>query len=181
MVNSIHAIEEASRNGEGYVEVRILRDGQRALLSDEQELSKITGFEITDNGVGFNEANYDSFTTSDSVYKIAKGCKGVGRFLWLKAFSRAEIDSIFFENGKPLRRVFRFDANFDPDSGLSAVPCDESDGSDCRTSVKLAGFNPNYRDAPSAYKTPEKIAQRILEHCLANFIAGIAPLRGLSK
>lgn len=175
VVNSIQAIHEAERNGDGLVEVRVLRDGQKSMFSDEPEPSKINGFEIIDNGIGFNSANYDSFSTSDSIYKLDKGCKGVGRFLWLKAFKRAEIDSMFEHDGGIFRRKFRFDKSFTPDSGQAIETCDSDALEDCRTAVKLDGFYPDYRDSQSAYKTPEKIAQRILEHCLAYFITENAP------
>ena len=53
-----------------------------ALVTDSKELH-IT---ITDNGCGFDEKNFSSFTTADSRFKESKGAKGVGRFIWLKAF-----------------------------------------------------------------------------------------------
>jgi len=175
VANSIQAIEEADRNGDGFIEIRIIRDGQKTMLTDEHALSKISSFEIIDNGIGFNAANYDSFTTSDSTYKIDKGCKGVGRFLWLKAFKRAEVDSLFFDNGRLFRRVFKFDVYFTPDSGLATQQCNESEYSDSKTIVRLAEFSDSYREAPSAYRTVEKIAQRIMEHCLAYYIADKTP------
>ncbi|WP_163370861.1 hypothetical protein [Endozoicomonas acroporae] len=44
----------------------------------------------TNNGVGFNDANIASFETLDSDHKIDKGCRGIGRLLWLKAFDIAK-------------------------------------------------------------------------------------------
>src|SRR3954451_15040205 len=77
------------------------------MLGDLDE-SGITGFNITDNGIGFNEANYDSFETSDSIHKQALGGKGVGRFLWLKAFEGVEIESVYAANEQRMKRRFAF-------------------------------------------------------------------------
>ena len=68
----------------------------------------VVDFEIRDNGIGFNEENFDSFSTSDSRYKAEHGGKGIGRLLWLKAFSRVVVNSVFEVNGEHLRRTFDF-------------------------------------------------------------------------
>ncbi|MEN8216991.1 MAG: hypothetical protein ABFS56_11600 [Pseudomonadota bacterium] len=43
---------------------------------------------------------HKSFQTSDSSFKRAKGAKGIGRFVWLKAFKNIEVESQFQENGR---------------------------------------------------------------------------------
>jgi hypothetical protein len=50
-------------------------------------------FSITDNGDGFNKKNRESFLEYLSNYKYQYGCKGVGRFTWLKVFSNVHIHS----------------------------------------------------------------------------------------
>src|SRR4051812_23931364 len=94
IVNSIHAIEdcELATKGRGKIEISILRDTSQAIMG-EWDSRRIVGFEITDNGCGFTKANYKSFSTSDSRLKIARGGKGVGRFLWLNAFDHVEVTS----------------------------------------------------------------------------------------
>jgi len=139
------------------------------MLGDLDE-SGITGFIITDNGIGFNEANYDSFETSDSIHKQALGGKGVGRFLWLKAFESVEIDSVYVANEQRMKRKFAFTTKDGIQEDLHAETTDE-----VRTVVRLRGFKEEYRRLPSAYKTTAKIAQRIMEHCLTYFISGQAP------
>ena len=57
--------------------------------------ARIRGFTIVDNGVGFDSANFASFETMDSRAKATLGGKGVGRLLWLLAFERARIVSIY--------------------------------------------------------------------------------------
>jgi hypothetical protein len=50
-------------------------------------------FSVSDTDFGFTDANYDCFNTVDSPYKASYGGKGLGRFLWLKAFEHVESDS----------------------------------------------------------------------------------------
>ncbi|OYU72359.1 MAG: hypothetical protein CFE32_23985, partial [Alphaproteobacteria bacterium PA3] len=52
-------------------------------------------FVITDNGVGLNDDNFESFRTYDSRLKSKKGGKGVGRLTWLKVFESVKIISKF--------------------------------------------------------------------------------------
>lgn len=54
---------------------------------------RIIGFKITDNGDGFNKKNLASFKDYLSDNKIALGCKGIGRFTWLKVFENIKIES----------------------------------------------------------------------------------------
>jgi hypothetical protein len=49
---------------------------------------------VEDNGDGFNETNTKSFREYRSNYKKHSGCKGIGRFLFLKLFERVEIRSL---------------------------------------------------------------------------------------
>lgn len=92
IVNSLHAIDDAKKDaGEVLIEVR--RDFLAAPFAEG--LSPIRGIVIKDNGVGFNDRNYKSFREAESTYKLKRGGKGVGRFLWLKVFDRAEVRSVF--------------------------------------------------------------------------------------
>jgi hypothetical protein len=173
VVNGIHAIEEHGNEPSGSVVIKILREDSQSTLNLEDEVPRpICGFEIEDNGIGFNDANLESFKTSDSTYKEAKGGKGLGRFLWLKAFARVNIQSTYKSNeGKLLGRRIDFDLA----NGIVVTGTESISRTSCGTLVKLIDFHSSYRDLPSAFKTPEKIAQRILEHCLARFISDRAP------
>lgn len=103
VVNSIQSVDEAGLTGSsGKITIRILRDGvQGCLALDEAPrrgpipLGDIVGFDIEDNGIGFNDTNIESFRYLDSDYKAGLGCKGVGRLLWLKAFEEVRIESNF--------------------------------------------------------------------------------------
>ena len=104
--NSIYAIEERGNLAEGKITVRVIRVKQQPLPDmDMHEEHNIVGFEIEDNGVGFDEKNYESFLTAETTYKLDKGGKGVGRFYWLKAFKKVEIESVYcYEDGKNFRK-----------------------------------------------------------------------------
>lgn len=173
VVNSIQSVEEAGiEAAKGEITVQVLRDVQPALSFDGKgkrgpdPTAKILGFKVIDNGIGFNDANFKSFETLDSEHKAAKGCRGVGRLLWLKAFQKVHVDSVYAGAGGGLRRrTF----TFDDAHGVSA-PSDESMavGVDQTTTVHLHGFKDVYREASA--KTLETIAKALFEHCLWYFI-----------
>ena len=101
VVNSIQAIEDSENKENGKITIQIIREesGQNSLKGEER-LERIESFVITDNGSGMNTQNYKSFNTAYSTLKIQKGCKGIGRFLWLKAFKKVNIKSTYFENDR---------------------------------------------------------------------------------
>lgn len=170
VVNSIHAIEEdAGRSGrsisEYKIDVSILR--RTTLLSGQDVKSEdpIDGFVILDDGIGFNAENWDSFNTLDSIYKEAKGSRGIGRLMWLKGFREVAVNSVFVgEQGQLLRRRFVFDPKLD------VVP--EGDpvttSGPRETSVQLSGFLKPYSE--HCPKGARAIAGGILEHCLWYFV-----------
>ncbi len=170
VTNSIQAIEEKGNLKDGEIYVEIKRDSQLSLKGMEPDNPQIIGFEITDNGIGFNEINYDSFLTSDTIHKLEKGCKGIGRFFWLKAFDRVEVDSVYSNESGRRRRCFTFSK-----SKVISKFSDDSTDYPQITKVKLIGFKEDYRTQQSAYKTTSKIAQRILEHCFSYYINQTIP------
>ena len=102
VVNSIHALEDAGVSTEhGRIQVVIDRLPAQSRLLDgddkKREIARgeISGFTIKDNGIGFTEENYQAFMMLDTDRKVARGGRGIGRLLWLKAFDRAEILSRF--------------------------------------------------------------------------------------
>ena len=169
IVNSIQSIEDAGVN-EGRISIEIRRDQQRVLEGQDPSLRPVTGFDITDNGIGFNEDNFLAFNTSDTTFKAKRGGKGVGRFLWLVAFREVEIESTYEADTGIRRRKFLFV----PRGAGVADDTDESvEDAERRTTVRLIGLHKKYQD--HCPKKPETIAGHIAEHCLEFFIRGNCP------
>ncbi|MGE3966530.1 MAG: ATP-binding protein [Planctomycetota bacterium] len=165
VVNSVHAIEETKGGtAAGRIVVEILRDPQGEAFASPHE-HPIIGFRIKDSGVGFNTANMQSFETLDSDYKAAKGGRGVGRLVWLKAFSNVVITSVFFDDSDKLtRRSFRFAPTGIADNTIKPEELPSPTGSE----VELRGFDRRYRKASP--KTALAIANALFEHILWYFI-----------
>lgn len=173
VANSIHATEDAGlspRNA--HIKVHIIREPQIALnlgrsarRRGPEASGDIIGFKIIDNGIGFNDANVTSFRTLDSDYKASKGGRGVGRLLWLKAFRKAAIDSIFVDGeNNVMRRSF----SFSTPSGVQDEVVSKASNEVRTTCVHLDGFEKKYRDASPKTTTP--IANSLFEHCLWYFV-----------
>jgi len=168
IVNSIHAIEDTKvPNGE--IEITIHRTPQSSLdfNEDKKQNLEIIGFTISDNGIGFNDDNYKSFKREYSTHKADRGGLGVGRFMWLKAFTDVKVESLFFEDKKPYSRSFFF--NLKTEDGIDKHEYAVSESIESRkTVVSLIGFkNPYKAKCPKRIKT---IADRIVEHCLIYFL-----------
>ena len=73
------------------IEIKIY---SRNLYEDREKIPPyVDKIEIIDNGDGFNEENLKSFKEYGSKHKISLGCKGVGRFVYLKLFKHIDIKS----------------------------------------------------------------------------------------
>jgi hypothetical protein len=108
VVNSLQAIEDARALTGIQTPVIEIIVNREAMLTGHESDGEVIGFVITDNGVGFGSTNLNSFFTEYTMYKASRGGKGVGRFLWLKAFQFAEVESHFREGGKLLKQAFKF-------------------------------------------------------------------------
>jgi len=174
VVNSIHSIDSATAVSniatevDGVIKVKIIRSLQTTLI--EETKPDIIGFEIIDNGIGFNSVNYKSFETLDSDYKISLGCRGVGRLLWLKAFQKVSVKSVYKDSNKIFTRNFEFSAEKD----IYNEEVNESPIAKIETSIRLLDIRQEYlKYLP---KTITSISRALLEHCLWYFIrSGGAP------
>src|SRR5712691_11108698 len=93
VINSIHAINELDSHPNGTIRVSIVRDQSQPSLSFDKAtksaLQHIRSFAVSDDGIGFTDMHFRSFCTADTQEKASLGGKGIGRFLWLKAFDHA--------------------------------------------------------------------------------------------
>lgn len=167
VVNSIHSLEESGNlTTAGEIILKIQRQSQSPLDLNTGFYNKdIEGFIVEDNGIGFNDVNMESFETLDSDHKIDKGCRGVGRLLWLKAFSCIEVNSIFLDSKNNLKkRTISFDAQ----NGIRLLRETDHLEGNRKTCVHLQGFDKKYREYTP--KTIDAIANALLEHCLWYFV-----------
>ena len=166
ITNSIQAIEERGYFNNQFIKIKIERDSYR--ITDFT--SGIFAIEITDNGIGFVEHNYESFITSDSDYKVEIGGKGVGRINWLKAFEMIFVKSVFEENGKKYLRSFQF--NID-DEIHNEILEEVSSDVEIATTITLRNLNQEYR--PVTEISLKEIANKIIEHFATYFVIGSMP------
>lgn len=168
IVNSIHSIEEkGSIINNSMITLTINRLPQNSLNIGKERLEPITGFTIEDNGCGFDNENFISFETLDSDHKIAKGCRGVGRLMWLKAFDYVDITSHFMtDEGNIKQRTFHFDDKSGVHGEGITSPKQVCTGS----KISLMGFDKGYCNAVP--KKANAIANQLLEHCLWYFVRG---------
>ena len=157
----------------GYINIEIIREPQMRVQTEgiDSSINDITGFVVTDNGIGFDENNMKSFLQSDSTYRAEKGGKGVGRFAWLKAFKEADIESSFIDAGEWVRRKFCFtlEQNEINDSLEDIDPL-----TDNKTIVALKEcLAPYKKNLP---KKGEVIATKIMQHCFIYLMSAKCPV-----
>lgn len=175
IVNSIYAIEERQQkeeNVDGYINVRIVREPQIRVRAEgiDSSINDITGFVVTDNGIGFDENNMKSFLQSDSTYRAEKGGKGVGRFAWLKAFKAANIESAFKDDGDWVKRKFCFSLE---QKEINDSLTDIEPQKDNKTEVSLEDcLLPYKKNLP---KKGDVIATKIMQHCFIYLMSSKCP------
>ena len=160
VINSIHGLEEANIPTEsGRIRVVIERDMVHSLLdtlegkkSGRQPLNDITSFTVTDNGVGFNDENFNAFLTLDTDHKIDKGGRGIGRLLWLKAFQHVDVASVFLDGGVLRQRVFQFSTAGVTAQAVTDAPTDAKR----QTTVSLRGFETSVSDRMTLLQIVQK-------------------------
>ncbi|MDP5211298.1 ATP-binding protein, partial [Microbulbifer sp. 2205BS26-8] len=108
-----------------------------------------------------------SFETLDSDHKIEKGCRGIGRLMWLKVFDLVEVESYFYDtNGDRKKREFRFDDK----RGVHDNRVTDTSENQTGSTIKLVGFDGGFQE-----KVPKEslsIANQLLEHLLWYYVRG---------
>ncbi len=122
----------------------------------------INGFVIEDNGEGFNEKNIDAFNTLWTDNKRTIGCKGSGRFTWLKIYSDIVVVSIL-KNDKT-KITIPFSINYDGDVKKEAI------NEDCEnlTKITFSNVNADYEKAKES-SNPRKVKNKIIDYLLIKF------------
>lgn len=167
IVNSIHAIED-TKNPKGEINIKLVRSSQSSIeFEGGKSKPEIISFEIEDNGIGFNEDNYESFKREYSTHKADRGGLGIGRFMWLKAFHNVSVESIYYEDSTPKKRNFSF--NLRTTDGIEEPNIVPLEGKpEKKTLIILSGYKDPYKS--KCPKRIDTIANRIIEHCLIYFL-----------
>ncbi|HFK5571654.1 TPA: ATP-binding protein, partial [Elizabethkingia meningoseptica] len=114
------------------------------LKEGEKELGKpkVDTIKIVDNGDGITDTNYNSFSKYRTEYKKDLGCKGVGRFVFLKVYNSAN----YFSKIKELQenREIRFHINFNTEEDLKK---EKSKIVENETTIVLSSLNSQYLDS----------------------------------
>lgn len=124
---------------------------------------------IIDNGVGFNDVNFNSFNTSDSDLKKDMGGKGLGRFSWLKVFEKVKIESNYFQDDEFYHRYFEFLRTVDGIANDKVTP----------TTEKSTGTTIYLYKQNKEWLIPKKIqtfAEKLIEHFLPHFLDEVHPI-----
>ncbi|HBP6433537.1 sensor histidine kinase [Pseudomonas aeruginosa] len=159
IVNAIQAIDEAGRK-DGKVQVRAQRSAQ---IEQDGSLPEVTGFDIEDNGIGFTDANRNSFDTLYTDLKIAEGGKGFGRFTGLKYFEDLHVKSDYHDGIAFKARSFSMGKEHEIIVHEKVAP---SDKQDTGTVVTLAPL----KAGRSFDKKLSTIARSLAERLLPYFI-----------
>jgi hypothetical protein len=167
--NAMDAIEEKRGNAaDGAIRIRLLESDDLVRQAGD-ETPAIDGFEVIDDGVGFNDANISSFGEAYTLSKAKVGGKGVGRFTFLKVFSHCDVRSVFEKDSRRFSRDFGFSITEELKGADKVVPTDAPSG----TTLTVRGLSDRYRGA--FLSEPEMLAKRIIAHFLIRFAARSCP------
>ncbi len=167
--NAIDAIEE---HKDGFpkhsIRIRLVAAHDLAHQGGD-EVFVLDGFDISDDGVGFDDGNLASFQEAHTLSKVKVGGKGVGRFTFLKVFSNVHIRSVFQRHGETLLREFDFSIADELKGADKVTPVKETRG----TALSMRGMEGKFKGGWP--HDPAIIAERILAHFLIRFAARSCP------
>jgi hypothetical protein len=157
VVNSIEAIDSQPN---GKIDIVVHREN---VLEFDNAKPYIKSIEIIDNGVGFSQENRESFDTYLSETKIEIGGKGFGRFMYLKYFNEAKIQSIYKEDNAYKFRNFRFGKQ-------DEIIVDEEKGDTATHDIGTKLLLENIIEKEQLDKGLDVIARKLVEKLLVFFV-----------
>lgn len=169
VVNSIQSINQANIL-DGNIFIKIERENSISFPEKDNWETDIDNIVIHDNGTGFTEDNFKSFNTYASDFKKMLGCKGVGRMIWLKAFTAVKVESTYCEDGDWFHRTFTFDKV----NAVSNETKEHVDG-DAHNSTIITLQNLRSKNKNNTPQKISTIARDLLNHCFIYFVLGKAP------
>ena len=177
ITNALHAVEDSCRTGS--VEVVFQRADEPSSNGQGQQQSNlrldtlgaaparapVQNVFVIDDGIGFDDVNFSSFCKSDTLLKVSRGGKGVGRFHFLQAFESAHVVSTFRESADWRKREFMFQME---EPALRAAATQAEATGSFRTEVQLIGLREEYWEL--ARGSLRDFADWLAEHFLAALI-----------
>lgn len=172
LVNSFQSIAERYGAENVKDKGKVLINIERSQRNGGDLLNPITAVSIEDNGIGFNDVNFSSFTRAYSEKKAQLGGKGVGRFAALAVFDAIEIESVYEgEQGTRFKRCCRLARSSKSEvEDISHGPTDE----EIRTIIHLKNIREEYSEETAGVNTDE-LAANLLQHVFLYFINNQAP------
>ncbi|BBF23703.1 hypothetical protein SUTMEG_15940 [Sutterella megalosphaeroides] len=172
VANSIQACADVEpENAEITVEIRLKLQAEPTRKGHPTNDRPIESIRVTDNGEGFTDENFESFCTMDTDRKAARfGCKGIGRFLWLKAFRKVVVESVYrASSGEKYFRRFEFSTSDIENESTRKAGDDEA----VRTTISLQSMIDGMEQTHDV--TAEEIVHLIIGHFLWDFASGTVP------
>src|ERR1700730_13725862 len=128
---------------------------------------------VSDNGIGLSDDRFKAFCTADTDFKATRGGKGIGRLLWLDAFERIIVTSVFKSEGSGFRRR-SFQFQLDPKDQIIDEKNEPIEDPLTGTIIRFYGVRGNAYAAkfPSHAAT---VIRHFGSHFLAEFILGKSP------
>lgn len=167
--NAIDAIGACDDGISGHeIRVRLIASDDLVKQSGD-ETFVVDGFDIADDGIGFNDDHLASFQKAHTRSKVKLGGKGVGRFTFLKVFRTVSAKSVYKKNSQNFRRTFEFTIEKEVVSTDDATPVSDKTG----TTVSVRGMEAKYKAGWP--RDPEIIAERIIAHFLIRFASRSIP------
>lgn len=162
-----NSIDSIGMRKNGSIDIVAIRDGQKSFddKGDSSSCGSIVGFDIVDNGIGFTDANRDSFDTYLSEHKYKSGGKGFGRFMYLKYFQKVSVDSYYKIGEECWHRTFDFGHNEEIIENEKNELSTSKDAA-CKTTLHLKSAVKDY----NADKGLDVIARKLVERLLVFFV-----------
>jgi hypothetical protein len=171
--NSVISLDQSGLPvGERKIDIEIIRgEFEQPDMYHDDGIRPIKDVIITDNGIGFNDKNLQSFETPHSnVLRKKYGCLGVGRFTVLAAFQKMKIRSNFPVNSHWQYRELDFDAVDE----VNLIVDRESDEQRCETVVEIQTFS-NKTLVNKTAVSVEAIAEEMMKHFLVFYLCDNLP------
>ena len=89
----LNAINAERNNAEVDKDVIINIEYSTTMLNETDKKERVGYIKISDFGVGFNNAQFESFKNLNSTTNQKLGCRGMGRFQIMRSFHKIKIES----------------------------------------------------------------------------------------